>query len=31
MDHGQGLVLVVEVGIIAGVQLVGFLMGLRRP
>lgn len=33
MDHGQALVLVIEVGIIAVVQLISFLMGMpwRRP
>ena len=31
MDHGQALVLVIEVGVIAVVQLAAFLMGLRRP
>lgn len=31
MDHSQSIVLLIEVGVIAVVQLVSFLMGLRRP
>ena len=33
MDHGQGIVLLIEVGVIAGVALLSFLMGLpwKRP
>ncbi len=28
MDHGQALILVIEVGVIAVIQLIAFLMGV---